>query len=181
MNNVRQYTDEELLTHAKITKGFKLIPSDYWLKMVRSKEDAKDSFDDKFYLFKGEEFVFATSGTTNKGDKGTAVILPGWNYQKWGRGKHKGKMEAYVQIAGVDFSRDFTVDGKTNPTSPVSNTIIGVNIHAADYDLTKKIVKVNIGGWSEGCLVWNNIPDYVKFLALTKGQQKMTVCLVDEF
>lgn len=179
--NVRLYTDKELLEAVKKHKDFVSIPQGYWLLCIRSSEDENDAFDDKFYLFKGEEFIMLSSGTTNKGNKGTAVILPAWHYEKWARGLHRGKVSAYVQIADVDYARDFTNDEKTNPTSGVYQNVIGVNIHPADYDLKKKIVKKNIGGWSEGCLVWNNIPDYVKFLDFTKEQKKMTVCLMNEF
>lgn len=179
--NVRIYTNNELLDAAKKHKDFISLPQGIWILAMRSKEDATDLFDDKFYVFKGENCLMVSSGTTNKGNKGTAVILPAWHYDKWSRGLHKGKVPAYVQIADVDYARDYTADGKTNPTTGVFQNVIGVNIHPADYDLKKKIVKKNIGGWSEGCLVWNNIPDYVKFLDITESQKKMTVCLMDEF
>ena len=64
---VRTYNDKQLLDKVKTLPNFKSIPSEHWILGVRSNEDNPNSFDDKFYLFKGEEFVWMTSGTTNPG------------------------------------------------------------------------------------------------------------------
>ncbi len=64
---VRAYTDKELLQRVKELDSFKDIPSGYWLLGVRSSEDEPNRFDDKIYLFKGEQFVDVTSCTTNPG------------------------------------------------------------------------------------------------------------------
>ena len=130
MTNVRSYTDEELLTRVKGLPTYKNIPSDMWLLFVRSNEDANDVFDDKVYIFIGSEFQFVTSCTTNKGNKGTAVMeADRWNYDSYAYGLHKGKMEALRQIKGVPYRRDYTNDGKTNATSRLMDNIIFMNIH----------------------------------------------------
>ena len=67
---VKNYTDAQLLARAVKTKGFIKIPENYWILGVRSKEDRFNEFDDKFYLFKGEQFIMVMSGTTNPGANG---------------------------------------------------------------------------------------------------------------
>ena len=70
MTNVRSYTDKELLDRVKSLPDFTHIPAGYWLVGVRSNEDEFNKFDDKFYLFKGEQFIEVFKGTTNAGGKG---------------------------------------------------------------------------------------------------------------
>jgi hypothetical protein len=41
---------------------------------LKSDEDAYDRFDDKFYLFKGEDFIMVTTGTTNAGSDGQQIL-----------------------------------------------------------------------------------------------------------
>jgi hypothetical protein len=67
---VRSYTSKQLLDKVKTLKSFVVIPSGYWILGVQSNEDAYDRFDDKFYLFKGEDFIMVTTGTTNAGSDG---------------------------------------------------------------------------------------------------------------
>jgi len=54
---VKNYTDEQLLSRVKSLPNFKSIPTDYWILGVRSNEDTPDAFDDKFYIYKGEQFI----------------------------------------------------------------------------------------------------------------------------
>jgi len=72
-SNVRSYTDKELLDRVKATKGFQKIPEGYWILGVRSNEDEENTYDDKFYIFKGEVFQEVITGTTHPG----AAILKG--------------------------------------------------------------------------------------------------------
>ena len=182
MNNVRNYTTEQLLNHAKKMEGFKGFPTTYWTLFVASNEDANDRFDDKVYLFRGEKFVMVTSCTVNKGNKGTGVVCHNvWNYGAFGYGLHQGKTPAGRQRVGFPYRRDFTNDGVTNPTSEVKKDIRGFNFHAASHDLKSKAIKTNIGGWSEGCMVLNNIPKYVEMLALLKPQKVWSMIIVTEF
>jgi hypothetical protein len=181
MSNVRNYTDKELLDYVKGLSDFKYIPDNYWLLGVRSQEDESNVFDDKFYLFKGEKFISVTSGTTNKGDKGTAVMCEGWHYEVYRYGLHKQKYPALRQIKSIPYRRDYTKDGKTNPTTEIFTNIIYMNFHSASHDINQNIIKKNIGGWSEGCQVANNIPKYKVLIDLLKTNGKTTYCLIKEF
>ena len=67
MSNVRSYTTDQLLDRVEELKSFKTIPVGYWILGVRSNEDAPNKYDDKFYLFNGEQFVKVVTGTTNPG------------------------------------------------------------------------------------------------------------------
>ena len=184
---VRSYTDSELIRKVKSLDSFEYIPNNYWILGVRSDEDSM-TFDDKFYIFKGEEFIMVMSGTTNKGTKGSAVLISDqWTYDCYAPTNgttvrhHKGKMRALRQVKGIPYRRDYTKDNKTNPTTQIFTDIISTNFHACTYDLTSTVKKKFIGGWSEGCLVVNDIPRYVKFLDLVKEQKRVSLCLIDEF
>ena len=182
MSNVKNYTDIDLLEKVKTLKGFKGIPETYWILAVRSNEDETDKFDDKLYLFRGSKFVLVTSCTTNKGNKGTGVVCANvWNYGAYVIGKHKGKVKAGLQRVGFEYRRDFTADGKTNPTSEIKTDIRGFNFHPASHDINQKVVKKNIGGWSEGCIVLNDIPTYLKVINLLEPQKIWSMVIVDEF
>jgi hypothetical protein len=182
MTNVRNYTDIELLDKASSLPSFKGFPTTYWALAVRSNEDANDLFDDKVYIFCGEKFIMATSCTTNKGNKGTGVVCADvWNYGAYQVGLHKGKTLAGVQRLGMAYSRDFTSDEITNPTSPIMHDIRGFNFHAASHDLKSKLVKKNIGGWSEGCIVMNDIPKFVKIMEYFKNQKVFSLVILTEF
>ena len=45
------------------------------------------------------------------------MVADQWNYESYAYGLHKGKMEALRQVKGIPYRRDYTVDGKTNPTT----------------------------------------------------------------
>ena len=93
---VKSYTNKELLDRVKTLMNFQYIPHDIWILGVRSKEDKPDSFDDKFYIFRGDIFLMVTTGTTNKGLSGTAVMLANWwNYDAYKFGLHKGKFNTW--------------------------------------------------------------------------------------
>lgn len=187
MSNVRSYTDTELLDKVKSLPTFKIIPLGHWIIAVRSNEDSM-TFDDKFYLFNGSKFVMVTSGTTNKGNKGTAVLCSNvitYDCYATSNGKtvrhHKDKMRCLRQVKSIPYQRDYSIDGKTNPTTKIFTDIISTNFHACTYDMASKVIKKDIGGWSEGCLVCNNIPDYLKILDLVKEQKYVSLALLQEF
>lgn len=179
---VRSYTDKELLDHVKMLSSFNGFPGDPWLLFVRSNEDTNDVFDDKVYMFQLDQFIMVTSCTTNKGNKGTAVMEAGrWNYDSYAYGLHKGKMPALRQVKGVPYRRDFTNDLKTNPTTEIKTDLINMNIHGATYNHGSKQIATRIGGWSEGCLVLNNNADYEKVISICKRYPKTSICLINEF
>ncbi|WP_312351237.1 hypothetical protein [Empedobacter sp.] len=191
---VKNYTDSQLLNRVKKLKNFIKIPENYWILGVRSKEDRFNEFDDKFYLFKGEQFIMVMSGTTNPGangllnpekynERGIAVVVADkWYYNLWTRGLHNGKVIAYRQTAGVDLIRDRNKNKKSGDAGSVSEEFNrGINFHPSDYNLDSKTKKVNIGAWSVGCQVVNDIPKYKELMNLTRLQQVMSYCLINEF
>lgn len=185
--NVRKYSDKELLDRVKLMSDFKGIPKGYWILSVRSNEDARYRFDDKRYLFLEEKFIDTSSITTNKGDKGTAVMCTGWHYDCYSPSNgvtvrhHKGVVPCLRQVKGIPYQRDHLKDGKTNPTGQIFTDIIGMNYHPASHEIDAKVTKERIGGWSEGCLVENNIPAIKKLLKTVHNQKFITICLINEF
>jgi len=182
MSNVKNYTDKQLLDRVMSLKSFTFIPVGLWIALVRSNEDQNNVFDDKAYMFKFNQFQFVTSCTTNKGNKGTAVMeADAWYYDSYAYGLHRGKMPALRQVKGIPYRRDFTNDFKTNPTTEIKTDIIYMNIHGATYNRGSKQVATKIGGWSEGCLVFNNNADYERMIEMAKDQPKVSIVLINEF
>ena len=194
MSNVKSYTDKQLLDKVKSLPNFKGIPTGHWILGVRSNEDAEDLFDDKFYLFQGETFIVTTSGTTNPGAKllrggfkeynaaGVAVLRSDmWHHKMWKFGKHKGKMEALVQVTPVDIYRDNDLDGSSEEQGKIYNGLFGINFHAATYnkDATGKTPK--IGSWSAGCQVCDTRSVYNHIIESCKSESSVSYCLINEF
>lgn len=190
---VRPYTDKQLLEKVKSLSSFKNIPSGYWLLGVRSQDDLPNRFDDKIYLFKGEEFVLVTSATTNAGtptlrqfekvNKDGAAVLKAdeWYYNVWKYGKHNGKVEALLQLGNkVTVYRDTDKDDKSEEQGKLQSGYFGINFHPNTYDLSKPS-GTNIGWWSAGCQVVNNIPNYKLMIGLLKREKLVTYCLINEF
>lgn len=190
---VRTYKDIELLEKVKSLSSFKKIPEGYWLLGVRSLEDKPNSFDDKIYLFKGEEFIIVTSATTNAGtptlkqfekvNKDGAAILKAneWYYNLWSFGKHQGKVEALLQLGNkVKVYRDTDKDDKSEEQGKLQEGYFGINFHPNTYDLSKPS-GTNIGWWSAGCQVVNNVDKYKTIIRLVKSQKIVTYCLIHEF
>ena len=190
---VRTYNDKQLLDKVKTLPNFKSIPSEHWILGVRSNEDNPNSFDDKFYLFKGEEFIWVTSGTTNPGaptlkqfekvNKNGAAVLKAdtWYYNVWKFGKHQGKVDALLQLgASVQVYRDTDKDDSSEEQGKCESGYFGINFHPNTYDLTKPSGS-SIGWWSAGCQVVNNVTKYKEFIKLCKPQKNVSYCLIQEF
>jgi hypothetical protein len=190
---VRAYTDKQLLEKVKSLSSFTKIPSGYWLLGVRSQDDLPNRFDDKIYLFKGEEFVLVTSATTNPGtptlrqfekvNKDGAAVLKAdeWYYNVWKYGKHNGKVEALLQLGNkVTVYRDTDKDDKSEEQGKLQSGYFGINFHPNTYDLSKGS-GTNVGWWSAGCQVVNNIPNYKLMIGLLKREKLVTYCLINEF
>ena len=191
---VRAYTDKELLQRVKELNSFKEIPSGYWLLGVRSSEDEPNRFDDKIYLFKGEQFVDVTSCTTNPGTtvlrnyskfnaKGAAVVVADeWYYGVWRKGKHQGKIDALVQIGSkIKVWRDGDKDDKSEESMIQQEGFFGINFHPNTYDINAKSTGSLVNGWSAGCQVVNNMEKYRKFINLIPATTSITYCLLNEF
>jgi hypothetical protein len=191
---VRAYTDTELLQRVKELDSFKDIPSGYWLLGVRSSEDEPNRFDDKIYLFKGEQFVDVTSCTTNPGTtvlrnyskfnaKGAAVVVADqWYYGVWRKGKHQGKITALIQIgAQIKVWRDGDKDDQSEESLIQQEGFFGINFHPNTYDINAKSTGSLVNGWSAGCQVVNNMDKYRKFINLVPANTSITYCLLNEF
>lgn len=194
MSNVRRYTDEQLLNRVKSLESFKNFPSGYWGIGVASNEDEFDKFDDKFYLFKGKEFVMvANSFTTNAGRSGLKGFdqfgLPGTAVWKTNmfykdlfiRGLHKGKMEAYRQNRPIYYYRDSDKDEKAEQQGELHYGVIYANLHGSTYKKGSKVKKEKIGGWSIACQVFGDNEEYERFLEITKGQKFLSYAIIEEF
>jgi hypothetical protein len=180
--NVRSYRDKQLLDRAMSIEGYKHIPLDYWPCFVRSNEDEFDAFDDKVYLFKSNKLVMITSCTTNKGANGTAVIKSDqWMYDGFINGLHKGRMECLRQNMPFYFYRDTNNDEKTDETGELFYDNRQTQFHGSTYHNGVEVVRLEIGLWSEGCIVANVNKDYEKIIDLTRTQKIVTGCLLKEF
>jgi hypothetical protein len=190
---VRPYTDKQLLEKVKSLSSFGKIPAGYWLLGVRSLDDLPNRFDDKIYLFKGEEFVLVTSATTNAGtptlrqfekiNKDGAAILKAdeWYYNVWKYGKHNGKVEALLQLGNkVKVWRDTDKDDKSEEQGKLQEGYFGINFHPNTYDLSKPS-GTTIGWWSAGCQVVNRVDLYKIMIKLLKTEKFVTYCLINEF
>ena len=113
--------------------------------------------------------------------EGYAVVKTNeWYYDVWKFGKHRGKMDALRQVRPFLISRDGNKDKKVDETAPKS-ALVGINFHANTYNMANTEIKEIIGGWSLGCQVCNNTPDYVKIINYVKPQRYVTYCLLKEF
>jgi len=191
---VRGYSSKELLERVKsLTSSYKGIPKDYWILGVQSEEDTYDEFDDKFYLFKGEQFVMVVVGTTNAGttglknynqynSKGVAVIKTNeWYYDLWKYGLHRGRMPALRQVKAIKYFRDWNKNNKVEEMGKLYQGIIGINFHTVLYERNLSFWRKLIGGWSVGCQVVNHVGEYYEILELVKHQSSVSYCLIREF
>lgn len=192
-SNVRAYGDRELLEYVKGLDSFTKIPKNYWILGVQSQEDETNKFDDKFYLYKGEEFVLVATGTTNAGINGlkgydsynkygVAVWKTNeWYPGVWKFGLHKGKMEALRQVKPIKYYRDGNKNDKIEEIGKMHEGIIYCNFHANTYNKKNTLVRELIGGWSLGCQVCNQTPAYNRIIDLVRNQSSVTYCLIKEF
>lgn len=202
---VRNYTDKELLDYVSKLSDFKGFPKDYWILGIQSNEDTLDTFDDKIYLFKGEQFIAVTTGTTNTGKDGlfnfskynkNGVFVwktNQWVYNCWSslnwdlktKFLHNGKMIALRQHANCYHYRDGNKNTKVEEIGKLYFGTAGCNFHLNTYNkpgIWNKIKKWLIGGWSLGCVVPND-PDkyYNDFMSVLYEQKYTTYCLIPEF
>lgn len=190
------YTDKELLDRVKSLPSFKGLPIGYWILGVRSAADKPDEFDDKFYLFKSNKFILYTFGTTNPGKyglqnfkdynkQGCAVLKADeWHHDIWANGKHKGKMDALVQVNPAKYYRDNDGDLQSEEIGRVYSDIIGLNFHTASYlskSLVQKFIAKLIGKWSVGCQVVSSGYDYYRIIDYVCKQRRISYCLLKEF
>jgi hypothetical protein len=193
MTKVKNYTTEQLLERVEELKSFEGLPKDYWILGVQSEEDTYNEFDDKFYLFYNDIFVYVVTGTTNAGttgllhydryiNKGVAVIKTDeWYYDLWTYGLHHNKMPSLKQVNEIKYFRDWNKNVKIEEIGEIYEGKMGINFHTVTYQGRISFIKKFIGGWSTGCQVVNNVKKYYKFLDKVKFQDYVTYCLIKEF
>lgn len=194
MNNVRNYTDKEILDRIKSLPSFKAIPTAKYIVGIRSNEDATNKFDDKFYMFEGEKFIDVTTGTTNPGapileggflkynKAGAAVVKADtWYYDVWAYGLHMNRMPALRQVGKITVHRDGDKDGKSEELGAPITGLYGINFHAATYNSDFKGIQENIGEWSAGCQVVNDKQEHLRWVEMLKAQPRVSYVLLNEF
>lgn len=178
MNNVKRYTDKELINRMKSLSSFTHVPENMHIIVVRSKEDAYDVYDDKLYLFRKDKCISVMSCTSNSGGYGLK------NYIKWNKlgtavikfdevyydafiksdgirySHHNGKMQCLRQIKPLKYYRDFNKNNKIDETGNITEGINATNVHCNSYTIKEGILSWFIGGWSTGCTVVNNLTVY---------------------
>ena len=194
MNNVRSYTDEQILKRMASLPSFKGYPKGRHIVGIRSNEDAANVPDDKFYFFTETVFDTMTTGTTNPGtpvlkggflkyNKAGAAVVKADEiyYDVWSYGLHQGKMPALRQVRPIKIYRDGDMDGKSEEIGKMDEGLYGINFHTMDYDKQSKAVKETINGWSAGCQVVNNVEKFYQVINLFKTQKKVTYTLLNEW
>lgn len=195
------YVGHELIERVKQLPDFKeklkgQIPYNYWIIGIRNPEDKANKFDDMFYLMKGEEIVLQMTGTTNPG---TPVLKKGYlKYNKdgaavvemdriypglWKYGLHHGKIPALLQVRPITVYRDGDNDDKSEQIGKKTTGLYGINFHPDQHDpeAFDKDDKSDIGWWSAGCQVANQMDEYKETIQLTRYQESVTYVLLDEF
>lgn len=189
------YNEQQLIERVKQLPDFKTklnssIPSNYWIIGIRSENDEPNKFDDVFYLMKGETIIIETTGTTNPGTPvlkggylkynkdGAAVIAADRIYPDcWKYRLHNKKIPALCQwwkgeTQPIDYFRDGDGDNKSEEIGKLYSGWVGLNFHADEYDIEEdnRDDSKDIGWWSAGCQVNNQMEDYKRIIDLTKNQ-----------
>lgn len=195
MSNVRNYTTDQLLNKVKSLPSFKGIPKGYWILGARSNEDTPNKYDDKGYLFRGEQFIKVFPMTTNPGTPileggylkynkvGAAVVKADeWYYDVWKFGLHQGVQPALRQVGKFIVFRDGNKNGKSEEIGiPITGSNYGINFHSISNNITVNKIGENVGGYSAGCQVVNNVEQYRMVINMVKNQNLITYCLLNEF
>lgn len=187
---MKQYTDQQLLDKVSGLTSFKGFPSNNWLIGVRSTADKFNEPDDKFYLFKGEQFVKVFPGTTNAGSdllkptnpKGVGVVKADEiYYDVWRQDWHRGKVWAWKQDKPFLIHRDNDRDTRTEELGTAKPEIGGFNFHPMSYVKGSTEFRYKIGAWSIGCQCPAVRKDFDEVMGTTKPQQFLTYALLKEF
>ena len=191
---VKNYTDDQLLNRVKSLDSFKYIPENYWIIFVRSANPISDRFDDKAYLYKKERFLMRTTCTTHAGksilkggfkkynSKGAAVMKADeWNYETHKYGLHRRKMPAFRQCKKIKYYRDGDLDEIAEELGKVYDNNIYMNIHGSTYQKGRDLIRTQIGGWSAGCLTFNDNIIYEHIISILKPQKILSFALINEF
>ncbi len=206
--NVRKYTDEQLLERIKKTPGFKGFPTGRWIVGVRSNEDESNIYDDKFYVYEGDDtglterqkFITVLTGTTHPGldilkggflrfnRKGAAVLAADrCYYDMWRYIYRTSRGHELRQVNPVTVYRDGDKDGKAEEIGTPIVGLYGINFHTNTFKWYNNVIRWTIGAWSAGCQVTNQRDKFLELLlwfkkAKANGSQKyVTYFLLNEF
>lgn len=199
-NKVRSYTDKELLERVKSLDNFTAIPEGFWILGVRSNEDTFDTYDDKFYIFKGEVFQDVLTGTTNPGGKilkggflsfnkvGAAVLKSDiWHYDMWKPVYRSARGYELRQYSNTYVYRDGDMDEKSEEIGEPIFGNYGINFHTNTFKYYNSVVNLVIGSWSAGCQVTNQRDHFLRWVKFFKTrydehkQNTVSYCLINEF
>lgn len=193
--NIKNYTDDQLLTRVESLetfKGWKKGIYDIW---VRSEEDEYNKFDDKVYTFECFKnnnrpiFIMVCTGTTNAGSqglkhfesynkKGCAVLCSDVIiYDSHIYGLHgKSQYPAYIQSynKGFPYTRDNDKDEDSENYGIIYDDRIGANCHKAG------IASEFINGNSVACLVRNVLKEFEEWMKFM-SKRKLNVVILKEF
>jgi hypothetical protein len=199
MNNVKAYTDKQLIDRMKSLPEFTYVPDGYHIITVRSNEDAPDVYDDKLYLFSGKTFIMVMSCTTNSGTYGLR------NFRKWNKlgtaviksnqicydsfmksdgfkvRHHNGKMRCLRLMKDILYYRDGNGDDKIDEVGKIYKANYATNLHTNSYKTLIGIITWLIGRWGTGCIVANMIDKYYNMLDLIPYNTPVTVTILKEF
>jgi hypothetical protein len=191
--NVRPFTDAELLNRVKRLEGFKRTKGIPLLIVVRSLEDAFNDFDDKAYLYKGDDtFHSVTSCTSNPGSTALKYFLK-WNP----KGAALLKADEfypnglkYGQTRGMNCLRQNVPfwtyrDGNKNEKSEEYGTpekgIYYTHYHGVDFKNNAAKVARKINGWSAGCMVGNAMDEYIEQIEYVKYFEVCDLAILKEW
>ena len=195
-NNVKNYTDRQILERITGLTTFKGWPYGFFVVYIRSSEDAYNTFDDKKYTFYYDpkiklrpEFVCVDTCTTNTGGFGLfnfstynrlgAAVLQSDHmvYDAFVRGFSRGR-ECYRENKAWGHYRDGNRNKKSEEIGKLYMTKIYAHIHgvASKYNIIRFIYN-----WSTACLVDNNTPGFKRWMKLLNGQKYLTAVILKEF
>lgn len=197
---VRGYTDEQLLNRVKSLSNYRTIPTGYWIIGVRSNEDTPNVYDDKFYIYKNDEFIDVLTGTTNCGtpalkggykkyNNDGAFVLKSdmWHHNMWKYVYRTSRGHELRQVHAVTGYRDGNNNDKSEEIGDEIVGLFGINFHTNTFKWYNSYVSWVIGWNSAGCQVTNEREKYLKYLLLFKSRLKakkqtyVTYCLLNEF
>lgn len=191
--NVRQYTTQQLLDRVASLPSFKGFPKGYWLIGIRSNEVAWNTFDDKAYLFKGQESIEVYKITTEAGtdllnpsnSRGEAILKADEiYYNSWVRRLHRGKVLSWCQAKPILIYRDNDRDRKAEQLGTARLEIVGINIHPSSYVKNSQEERLLIGPWSQGCQVFakrDGLNSFNSFMKKTETEKELTYAILNEF
>lgn len=178
-------------------KGYKIFDRPFELNIVgiRNNSTVSNRFDDRMVVF------WKDSGnnwneryypiTTDPGTyylqhpinvDGTAILKEGQYIDSWQIGLHKGQYPALVQSKPITVIRDYDRTAVLDFANGKQATgMFGINMHHASATGSTG----EVGKWSAGCQVFQNISDFTEFMALANRQKTLygnafTYTLIDQ-